>query len=109
MAQQIYDLIVYRKLSNPYTRLIEVATGLIWDVANAALAAAPTYGDTDVQHTYDGTYIGGIPIKIPADLPAGNFDLLLYDGATPAVTDDVVVGRRIGWNGNILTHLPIDL
>ena len=109
MAQQIYDLIIYRKLTNPYTRYVQVATGLIWDVTNAALAAAPTYGDTDVQHTPDNTSIGGTPVKIPASLPAGDYDMLVYDAATPAVADEVLIGKRIGWNGSILTHLPIAL
>lgn len=115
MPTRQYDLIIYRKLTNPYTRYVEVGTGRIWDVANSALSATPTYGDTDVQHTADNTYIGGTPVKIPAGLPAGNFDMLVYDSAAIAVTDVVVVGKRIGVLNNVaetnarLTGLPIAL
>ena len=109
MAKQIYDLIVYRKLTNPYTRYIEVASGLIWDVLAGALAAAPTYGNTDVQHTADNTSIGGTPIKIPATLPAGDYDMLLYDAATPAIADVAILGKRIAWSGKGLIGLPLEL
>lgn len=104
-----YDLIIYRKLTNPYVRFVRVNDGFIWDVANEELAAAPTYGDTDVQLTADNTSIGGTPIKVPSLLPAGDYDMLIYDAATPAVTDEVLIGKRIGWNGNVIAHLPIDL
>ncbi len=107
--QKIYDLIVYRKLTNPYTRYIEPWTGRIWDVAAGALATSPTYGDTDVQHTADNTYINGTPIKIPKDLPVGDYDMVLYDAATPSASDVPVLGKRIMWGKDSLTGLPIDL
>ncbi len=109
MAQMIYDMIIYRKLTSPYARFVEVESGLIWDVANAVLSATPTYGDTDLQLTPDNTYIGGTPVKIPVNLPPGNFDMLIYDSAAIAVTDEVVIGKRIGWIGKRLSHLPISL
>ncbi len=109
MGQRLYDIIIYRKLTNPYARFVEVASGLIWDVANAEKSATPTYADTDVQLTPDNTYIGGTPVKIPALLPVGNYDLLIYDAATPAVADEVLIGKRIGWNGKHIIGLPLDL
>ena len=104
-----YDLIVYRKMTNPYSRYIQVNTGLIWDVAAVALAAAPTYGNTDVQHTADNTYIGGTPIKIPANLPNGDYDMVIYDAATPAVADVPVIGKRIAWASGRLVGLPLEM
>lgn len=109
MARKIYDLIIYRKLTNPYARFVEVESGLIWDVENAEKAAQPTYGDTDLQLTADNTYIGGTPVKIPTNLPAGNWDMLIYDSAAIAVTDEVIIGKRIGWNEHQLRGLPISL
>ena len=109
MAQRIYDIIIYRKLTNPYARFVEVATGLIWDNSNSVLSATPTYGDTDVQLTADNTYIGGTPVKIPALLPVGNFDMLIYDAATPAVADEVLIGKRIAWQGKHIAGLPLNL
>ncbi len=102
MATKIYDLIIYRKMTNPYARFIEVESGLIWDVANAELSATPTYADTDLQLTVDNTYIGGTPIRIPTGLPEGDYDMLIYDSAAIAATDEVIIGKRIGWTGKQL-------
>lgn len=109
MANKIYDLIIYRKMTNPYARFIEVESGLIWDVANAVLSATPTYADTDVQLTVDNTYIGGTPVKIPTAMPPGDFDMLIYDSAAIAVADEVIIGKRICWGGTKLLCLPISL
>ncbi len=109
MAQKIYDLVIYRKMTNPYVRFVLFNAGQIWDVANSELSATPTYGDTDVQLTADNTYIGGTPVKIPLNLPAGVWDMLFYDAATPAVTDDVIIAKRIQWNGNQISGLPQSL
>lgn len=105
MAIKIADLIIYRKMTNPYSRYVFVESGLIWDVANGVLSATPTYGDTDVQHTPDNTYIGGTPIRIPTGLPQGDYDMLIYDSAAIAATDEVVIGKRIGWSGEQLVSM----
>jgi len=104
----IYHLIIYRVWTNPCYRLVHVADGKIWDVANSQLAAAPTWGDTDIQLATNN-YIGGIPVTIPADLPPGDYDMLFYDAAAPAYTDVVELGKRIAWTGKQLIGLPIDL
>ena len=105
MATKIYDLIIYRKMTNPYARFIQVDSGLIWDVANTVLSATPTYANTDVQLTVDNTYIGGTPIRIPVDLPHGDYDMLIYDSAAIAATDEVVIGKRIEWSGEQLNSM----
>ena len=102
MAIKIADLIIYRKMTNPYVRFVFVESGLIWDVANSKLSATPTYGDTDVQLTPDNTYIGGTPIRIPTGLPEGDYDMLIYDSAAVAIADEVIIGKRIGWTGKQL-------
>lgn len=115
MPQQAYDTIIYGVLTAPYARFIHYATGRIWDVTNSVLSATPTYNQTDVALTYDGTYIGGTPVKIPAALPAGEYHMLIYDNAAPVIADAVVVGKHIGVINSVaetnarLTGLPIDL
>ncbi len=104
----MYHLIVYRSLTNPYARLVRICDGNVWDVTNEGLAAAPTWGDTDIALTKN-SYIGGIPVTIPAALPAGEYDLLFYDAASPADTDEVKLGKRVRWTGSALLGLPIDI
>ena len=57
--------------------------------------------DDNGNLTDDGTYIGGTPIKIPAALPAGEYDMLIYDNGKPVIADVVQVGKRIGVINNI--------
>jgi hypothetical protein len=35
--------------------------------------------------------------------------MLIYEGATPAATDSVVIGKRIEWNGNQIIGDPRDI
>lgn len=91
-----YNIIIYQALTNPYVRFVRVTDGYIWDSDNEELAAAPTWADTAIILTKND-YIGGVPITVPADLPVGEYDILLYDSASPADTDEVVLGKRISW------------
>lgn len=104
----MYSLIIYRVLTNPCMRLVQVADGKIWDVTNNELAVAPTYADTDTTLSKD-TNINGIPVTIPPDLPAGDYDMLIYDAVAPANTDIVELAKRIAWSGKQLIGLPLDL
>lgn len=90
-------------------RLVRVADGAIWSDTAQALSLTTAWSASDVGLTRDATYIGGTPVTIPAALPPGDYDMLFYENATPAVTDPVVIGKRIAWNGHILIGLPIDL
>lgn len=103
-----YDLIIYTSFSNPYMRLVRVTNGKQWDVTNSVESRAATWADTDTPLSSDSN-IGGIPITIPSALPAGEFDLLLYDAATATDTDVVQKGKRIQWTGKQLLGLPQDL
>ena len=102
------SLIIYKVMSSPYIRLVRVCDGKVWDSAADALAFAPTWGDTDIALTKNA-YIGGYPVTIPANLPAGDYDLLLYDAVTPANTDIVQLGKRISWTEKDLLGLPVEL
>ena len=108
MTRTKYDFIVYVEFTNPYSRLVLVANGKVWDVANDELALGTTWGDTDIQLAFDAV-IGGIPITMPTNLPEGNYDFLLYDAAAPASGDDVQIGKRVRWTKQGLLGIPIDL
>lgn len=99
---------IYRSITNPVFRLVRVANTMIWDDVNAALAAAPTWADTAIALTANN-YIAGLAVTIPTNLPGGDYDLLVYDAASPAYTDTVIIGKRIRWTGKQILGLPIDL
>jgi hypothetical protein len=101
--------IIYRVLTSPYVRFVRVADGFVWNVATSLMSAVTAWGDSDTALTRDTTYIGGTPITIPTALPAGSYDMLIYEGATPAATDSVVIGKRIEWNGNQIIGDPRDI
>ena len=101
----MYSLIVYTSLTNPYARIVRVTDGKVWDVANNELALSTTWTDTDIQLTADAV-IGGIPVTIPEDLPAGEYDLLFYDATPAAAANAVSLGKRIQWTGTRLFGLP---
>lgn len=100
---------IYRSLSNPVFRLVRVANTMIWDDVAGALAATPTWADTAIALTANN-YIAGLAVTIPAALPAGEYDFLVYDAASPAYDDEVIIGKRIRWSDSKqLLGLPIDL
>ena len=102
------DVIIYTTITNPYAQIVFVQNETVWDTVAVALAAAPDYGNTDIAMTQN-EYHGGYPITIPATLPAGEYDLLVKDGASPAYTDVVDVGKRFRWDGSRMLGLPISL
>jgi len=105
----MYSLILYRVLTNAYARFVRVADGAVWSDTAQALSLTTAWSASDVALTRDGTYIGGTPVTIPPALPAGDYDMLFYENATPAAADAVLIGKRIMWSGNNLIGLPIDL
>ena len=102
------DFMIYRTLSNPYYQLVQVAKGEVWDVSAGALAAAPTYANTDIALTVNA-FFNGYPVTLPSTLPAGEYDFLLKEGASPDNADVTVLGKRIRWDGSNLLGLPMDL
>ena len=104
----MYSLIIYQSLTNPYMRLVRVADGGIVVAATAAISTATAWGDSDIALAKNAL-IGGIPVTIPANLEAGDYDMLIYDAASPADTDEVQIGKRIAWTGHQLSGLPLDI
>ena len=103
-----YEFVVYGSYTNFCYRLIRVSDLKVWDAEAGALAAAPTYADTDTAVTINQT-LGGYAIDIDAALPAGEYDFLVYETDSPAYTDTPVLGKRLSWNGTKLLGLPQDL
>ena len=97
---------VYGTFTSPYYRLIRVVDQKIWDQEALELSFTPTYNETDVTMTANA-YIVGYPIDLPSTLPAGEYDFLVYDDATPANDDTVQVAYRLSCStGGILLGDP---
>lgn len=96
---------VYRGITNFVYRLVRVTDSKAWDDVNGELSASPTWADTAISVTKNN-YIGGFPIDLTSDLsaslPPGDYDLLIYDSASPASSDTVELGKRISWTGKQL-------
>ena len=87
--------------SDRHARIVNPNTEEVWDRANGAMAANPTYADTAIQLTHD-IVLNGYIVTIPANLPVGDYDLLVYDVAfgSAANVDAVEVGYAFKWNGD---------
>jgi len=102
------SFICYEALTNPVFRLVNAFSGWIWDNTNAVMALAPTYSDTAIATAEDAN-INGIPIVIPETVPPGDYDLLIYDAASPANTDAYSKWYRIAWDGHQINGIPKDM
>lgn len=107
MAPRI-EFSFYITLTDPYIRFILVINNKVWDDTNSVLAWETTWTDTAIDLSEDAV-AGNVPVVIPTDLPAGEYDVLLYDAASPATGDAESLGKRLRWNGTKLLGLPIDL
>ncbi len=109
MANKKYDFLIWVEFTAPYARIAHAFTGEVWDVDADALAFGTTWTNTNITLTLDND-IGAIPITMPANLPGGDYDFIVYDAGSPALGDDPQIGKRITWTGKqILGILPIDL
>lgn len=104
----MYSLIIYQSLTNPYMRLVRVGDGGIVIAATGLLSKTTAWGDSDMT-LVKNALIGGIPVTIPSNLEAGDYDMLFYDAVSPADTDAVEIGKRIAWTGHQLSGLPLDI
>lgn len=73
-----------------YVRFVRLADGYIWDSANGEMSVNPDWEDSAVALSETGT-TGQYNIVVPADLPRGNFDIIVYQqaGSAPQHTDDI--------------------
>ena len=104
----MYSLIVYQPLTNPYMRLVRVGDGSVVVAATGVVSKTTAWADSVITLAKNAI-IGGIPVTIPANMPAGDYDMLFYDAAEPADTDAVQIGRRIAWTGLLLSGLPVNV
>jgi hypothetical protein len=84
-----------RKRNNPYVRFVNIDRGVAWDVTNGVASATPAWGNTDMALTWN-SYLGCYPITIPAGVLTipGRWNMLFYDSATPADTDEALPESR---------------
>ena len=105
-----YELQWFNNQSYTFTnfkfRLTHRPTGKQWDFANRALSATPTFANTCQEVTL-GQNSGSFDIDFDVLLPAGEYNLVVLDSASPAYTDPIVGGLRIQWNGKEIVGLPV--
>jgi hypothetical protein len=73
-----------------YVRFVDDRSGEIWNDVSGAMEVNPSRADSAVDLVEVGTS-GQFPIRVPADLPYGYYDAVIYilAGSEPADTDDV--------------------
>jgi len=85
----------------PYARFINKQEGAIYDETDTTdyLNATATWINTDVALTTKMTTVGGWLLSIPANLPDGPYDLLIYDVSVAAGArsnaDVIKLGKHI--------------
>jgi hypothetical protein len=84
-----------------YWRAVRKSDGHIFDRAHGTVVANPTWDDSVTLLVEDGV-TGAYPVNIPAALPVGDYDLIIYHqaGSTPANTDDVETSKDL-INGSV--------
>jgi nitrogen fixation protein len=109
MAQ--YAFILYGSYKNPYLRAVRITDGLVFDVTAGQLAQAPAWGDTVISLGAKNAPVNGWPVNLP-DLPAGAYDLQLYDSAAPSEADAMIAGWRLVMPHKLVvdpTGFPVDV
>jgi hypothetical protein len=104
----MYDLIIYKAITNPYWRLVRVGDGGVVVAATGAVSTTTSWATSYTAMTKDAIR-GGLLVEIPHTVPPGDYDLLIYDAASPADTDAPTLGKRIAWSGTQILGLPADL
>jgi len=93
----------------PYARWINKHSGTIYDNTNSVLSATATWTDTDISLTTKMTTIGGWEVSVPAALPDGVYDLLIYDVSTAAGSrsnsDAIARGKHVIVKNAIITQM----
>lgn len=73
-----------------YARIVNKWTAYIWDNTNTEMVALPSWANSVVDLDETGL-TGQFPFYVPAGLPSGNYDVIVYKqlGSAPANTDDI--------------------
>lgn len=104
----MFSLIIYKAITNPYFRIVRVADGAVMVTATGAVSTTTSWATSYTDLTRDSIR-GGLMLTIPEDLPAGVYDLLIYDAASPADTDAPSWGKRIDWSGEQILGMPLNI
>jgi len=93
----------------PYVRFVNKNVGKVYDVANTELADSPTWTDTDVALTDQVSSRGGWLVPIPAGIPDGPYDMLIYDSSVAAgsrsSSDVVSRGKHVSIKNEIIKFI----
>lgn len=89
MSRIFYDALGHTGNSY-YVRFIFKGDSSIWDAVAEVLKNSPSWIDTAVNLVEDGT-TGQFPVVVPANLPQGVYDVVVYKkaGSVEVNTDDV--------------------
>jgi len=104
----MYSLIIYKAITNPYFRIVRVADGARMTTLTGALSTSTTWA-TSYTTLSKITELGGLPVTIPEGLEPGDYDLLIYDNASPTNADAPAFGYRIAWSGKQILGLPTNI
>lgn len=85
-------------LTAPYIRLIHRKTKLVVKASDWQKTPGVSYEDSAIVLTKD-TGMNGFPITLDPRLPAGEYDVLLYDNASPSDADVAVDHAHWSWTG----------
>ena len=97
--------------SAPYVRFVNKNTVQVYDDTDTTdyLSSTTTWTDTDVALTTRMTTIGGWQLVVPATLPDGTYDILLYDVSTAAGaranTDGISRGKHAFVKGGQIVQI----
>jgi hypothetical protein len=76
-------------MTNPYIRFVQPGSLLIADFTNLTTSLTTTWANSASALAWNAT-LGAYPVTIPAWLPNGEWDCLVYDNAAPANTDEAL-------------------
>ena len=99
----IYSLNAY---SNLYARFYNTETDELWDSNASAMgsAATVTWANSDVAMTDHESTRGGWLIPVPA-VDDGWYDVLIYNNATPAAADTLLLGKHCYIAGGLIQSM----
>jgi hypothetical protein len=92
-------------LTAPKIRLVRVIDSMAWSVVTRKLARPVDIADTVIDLGEIDPTVNGWPVTLPKGLPAGEYDIPIYEGI-PSLGSPVTLATRIQWNGKKMLGIP---
>lgn len=103
-------ILTTRSGSNFYARIVRVSDLGIWDTAAEALAAAPTWANTDIALADATATAGGYTLTIPSALDEwGWYYAFFYDSASPASSNTLQFPVLFLWQRGTIQRIILEL